>query len=90
MHLVKLSRIGQKLPLVLLLGFFTMASFKAYMKIQTTLIGYRIGQTKQTEAEMLEAQSTLKMELAKLTTRESLISIASRSTITHKDVWAAH
>lgn len=90
MKFATLTRIWSKLPLVLLLGGFSLASVKAYITIQTTLIGYKIGQMKQTETDLLEAQSTLKMELAKLTRRESLLTLAARNDDTHKDVWAAH
>ncbi|MCX6131343.1 MAG: hypothetical protein NTX25_20065 [Proteobacteria bacterium] len=90
MRFINFSRIWHRLPLVLLLALFSLASFKAYIKIQTTLIGYRIGQTKQAEAEMLESQSYLKMELAKLTTKENLAAIAAKNPENHKDIWAAH
>ena len=90
MKLSTLTRIWNKLPLVLLVGGFALASFKAYITIQTTLIGYKIGQMKQTETDLLESQSTLKMELAKLTRRESLMNISGLSAENHKDVWAAH
>lgn len=66
-----------KLPLAVLVTFFLLASVKAYIKIQTTLIGYRIGQKKLMEAELLEQQSSLKMELAKITTKQSLIETSS-------------
>lgn len=85
-----LTRIWNKLPFVLLIGGFSLASVKAYITIQTTLIGYKIGQMKQTEADLLESQSTLKMELAKLTRRESLMNISARSDENHKEAWAVH
>jgi regulator of replication initiation timing len=73
-----------------LIGGFGLASFKAYITIQTTIIGYKIGQMKQTEADLLESQSTLKMELAKITRRESLMNMAAEANENHQDVWAAH
>jgi hypothetical protein len=90
MKLLTLTRIWNKLPFVLLVGGFGLASFKAYITIQTTIIGYKIGQMKQTETDLLESQSTLKMELAKITRRESLMSISAPHDENHKDVWAAH
>ena len=86
----KVSQIWSKLPLVLLLVGFSVAFGKVYIKTQTTLLGYRIGQSKQIEAEMLESQSTLKMELAKLTTRESLVGLAGKSDVPFKNIWAVH
>ncbi len=65
-----------KMPLALLIALFFLASLKSYMKIQTTIIGYRIGQKKQLESELLENQSTLKMDLARLTTRHNLSQLA--------------
>ena len=90
MQLVRLTSIWNKLPLVLLLGGFGIASFKAYITIQTTLIGYKIGQIKQTEADLLESQSSLKMELAKLTRRETLINLTALDIENHQNVWASH
>ena len=65
------------MPLAILVSIFFLASLKAYIKIQTTLIGYKIGQKKQQEAELLEQQSSLTMELAKLTTKQSLMDAAA-------------
>ena len=90
MKIPQTSQIWSKLPLILLLVCFGVAFGKVYIKTQTTLLGYSIGQSKQIEAEMLESQSTLKMELAKLTTRESLVSIASKSDLQFKNIWAVH
>ncbi len=85
------GRLWTKLPLVLLLSFFAVATFKAYIKIQTTVIGYRIGQKKQSEAELLEKQSYLKMELAKVTTKQHLIELSERNDNNPaKQVWASH
>ncbi len=85
------GRLWTKLPLLLLLSFFGVASIKAYIKIQTTVIGYRIGQKKQNEAELLEKQSYLKMELAKLTTKQNLIEMTQRNDNNPaKQVWASH
>ncbi|MFY7930155.1 MAG: hypothetical protein ACOVS5_14880 [Oligoflexus sp.] len=90
MKLVR-SRIWSKLPLVLLLSLFLLASTKAYIRIETTLLGYRIGEMKQTEAELLETQSTLKMELARITTKHNLRQLAgTKADEVAKQSWASH
>jgi hypothetical protein len=85
-----LKSIWQTAPLALLLTLFAAASFKAYVRIQTTLIGYRIGQLKQAESELLETQSTLKMELAKISTRQNLLQTSMRTDGQKREGWAAH
>ena len=73
------KKFWSKMPLALLISLFFMASLKAYIKIQTTIIGYRIGQKKQIESELLENQSTLRMELARITTRQHLSHLALKN-----------
>ena len=85
-----LKSIWQKAPLALLVTLFAAASFKAYVRIQTTLIGYRIGQLKQAESELLETQSTLKMELAKISTRQNLLQTSVKTGERNNEGWAAH
>lgn len=65
-----------------LASLFSIAFFRCYVRINTTLIGYRIGQLKGSESELLEERSRLRMKLAKLTTKDSLLartSIGKRS-----------
>ncbi len=85
-----LKSIWQKAPLALLVTLFAAASLKAYVRIQTTLIGYRIGQLKQAESELLETQSTLKMELAKISTRQNLQQTSVKPDEQNSEGWAAH
>ncbi len=85
------QRFWSQLPLALLLSLFVLASMKAFIKIQTTIVGYRIGQMKQLESELLENQSTLKMDLARLTTRQSLGQLALKNaTQGAKQSWASY
>jgi hypothetical protein len=85
------KKFWSKLPLALLLSLFILASAKAYIKIQTTIIGYKIGQKKQRESELLENQSTLKMELARLTTRQNLSQLALKNSDQGaKQSWASY
>lgn len=85
------KKFWSNLPLALLISLFFLASLKSYIKIQTTIIGYQIGQKKQLESELLENQSTLKMDLARLTTRQSLTQLALKyQNQGAKQVWAAY
>ena len=52
---------------------------KIYIRTQTTLIGYRLGQSKDFEADLLETQSRLKMRLAEVSTKKSLIKLSASS-----------
>lgn len=85
-----LKTLWHQAPFALLVTLFAAASFKAYVRIQTTLIGYRIGQLKQAESELLETQSTLKMELAKISTRQNLLQTSVNSDSQNSEGWAAH
>jgi hypothetical protein len=53
----------------LLLG---LALGRVHVRAQTTLIGYKIGHLKGEEAKLLEERSTLRMQLAKMTTQKHL------------------
>ena len=61
------------LSIVLVLSLFT-----AYMRIQSTLVGYKIGDLKDDESRYLDQVSGLRMELAKLTSKKNLTILASR------------
>ena len=52
---------------------FLTALTRSYMRIQTTLIGYELGELKMAEETMLEQRAQLQMELAKITTKEHLM-----------------
>jgi len=63
----------------LLLLAFCMALTIASLRIQSTLIGYQLGELKDQEAHFLEQRSRLKVDLAKLTKKENLTILASRT-----------
>lgn len=48
---------------------------RIYIRIQTTSVGYELGALKTQEAELLEEKAQLKMDLATLTTKASLLKI---------------
>jgi hypothetical protein len=87
-----LKKLWYQAPLAILATLFVVASLKAYIRIQTTLIGYRIGQFKQMESELLETQSTLKMELAKISTKQNLLQTVNegRGDHSNSEGWAVH
>ena len=51
---------------------FAGALLRVHLRVQTTLIGYEIGRIKAEESALLEKRSLLKMQLARLTTRQHL------------------
>ena len=50
-----------------------LAVTRIHLRVQTTLIGYEIGRLKHDEARLLEERGSLKMQLAKLTTKKHLM-----------------
>ncbi len=58
---------------------FCFGFFRSFVRIQTTLIGYDLGKLKHTEAKLLEERSQLQMELAKLTSKDQLLTMAKGS-----------
>lgn len=61
---------------VLMVG---LAVTRIHLRVQTTLIGYEIGGLKHDEARLLEERGTLKMQLAKLTTKKHLMLMTDES-----------
>ena len=57
-----------------------LALSRIHIRSQTTLIGYRLGQLKSQEAKLLEERSTLKMQLAKMTTQKHLTLMTDATT----------
>jgi hypothetical protein len=55
-----------------LVFLFVLAFCRSYLRTHTTLTGYRLGDLKGFEAELLEKRSGLRMALATLTTKASL------------------
>jgi hypothetical protein len=58
---------------------FSLAFARVHMRVETTLIGYEIGQLKSEEAKLLENRSHLRMLHAKLTTKEHLKLMAAKN-----------
>ncbi|NRA65750.1 MAG: hypothetical protein HRU19_14770 [Pseudobacteriovorax sp.] len=50
----------------------TICLFSSYFNISSTTLGYKIGETKQTEIDLIERRSLLESELAKITSKSSL------------------
>lgn len=61
-----------------LTSMLSLAFGRSYVRIQTTLIGYELGDLKDKEASLLERRSHLQMELAKLTTKTHLTALAEQ------------
>jgi cell division protein FtsL len=64
------------LPIFIAMIVLTMALGRIHVRAQKTLIGYEIGRLKSDESKMLEERSSLKMQLAKLTSRKHLSMMA--------------
>jgi hypothetical protein len=65
----------KKFEFFLLSMFFVLlllSFLKIHVKIQTTMLGYEIGRLKGEEFLLLKKRSQLMMELAQLTTKDSL------------------
>ena len=59
---------------------FSAALIQSYIRTQTTILGYEVGRLKTQEIELLKKRSLLTMEIAKLTTKESLLSLLQQKT----------
>jgi len=59
--------------------FFVSAFARVHLRVQTTMVGYEIGRLKTKEGRLLEERSELKMELARLTTKQALSLMADGS-----------
>ena len=53
---------------------------RVHIRIQTTIIGYQLGDLKKQEAKLLEEKSELQMQLAKITTKNRLKMASGEST----------
>jgi len=51
---------------------FFAALGRIHLRVQTTVVGYEIGRLKAQEGRLLEDRSELRLELAKMTTRQNL------------------
>mgnify|MGYP005864398101 CR=1 FL=1 len=58
---------------------FCLAILKLHICTQMTILGYNIGELKNKETYLLEQQNLLKIELAKITSKETLIMMAIKS-----------
>lgn len=54
---------------------FSVTMTISYVRINTTLKGYAIGELKNRESDLIERRSRLKMLLARLTKKESLLKL---------------
>ncbi len=61
---------------------FFLSLARIHLRVQTTLIGYEIGQLKNEEFALLEERANKKMDLAKLTTRKHLTFVAENGRLT--------
>ena len=52
---------------------------RIHLRVETTMIGYEIGQLKKTELQLLEDRANLKMKLAQLTTRKHLNLVSNQN-----------
>ena len=67
--------------MILLIG---VSVTRIHLRVENTLTGYNLGKLKANEQQLLEERGFLKMQLAKLTTRQHLETMASSSE-TNKD-----
>lgn len=66
--------IGAGVSLVLLTSIF--CGTRLFSRVETTLVGYKIGELKRAEAILLEKNSQLRMELAKISSKSHLLVMA--------------
>lgn len=59
-----------------LVVLFSMAFSRAYVRTESTLLGYKLGAMKSYENKLLENRSYLRSELAKLTRKNKLMKLA--------------
>ena len=60
------------LSISLLFMLFILSFVKVYIRTQTTLVGYDLGELKEQEADLLEQLSRKKMSLAAISTKSNL------------------
>lgn len=70
--MIKSKKVLNLLLVVSYTGFFIFAAATSYMRTEATIIGYQLGKLKSKEAELLELRSSLKTNVAHLTTKENL------------------
>lgn len=63
---------------VMFMVLFFLAILKLHIYTQMTILGYNIGELKNKETYLLEQQNLLKIELAKITSKETLIMMAAK------------
>lgn len=83
-------RVNLCLCLVIFASALGLAIGRIHVRVQNTLIGYEIGHLKQSEAQLLEERSHLRMQLAQLTTRKhlTLMSEAEKRSTDHPGIVA--
>ena len=75
--------ISGKLVKLTFIFFFASAFVRVHLRVQTTMVGYEIGRLKTKEGRLREDRSELKMELARLTTKQSLSSMSEEDEPDH-------
>lgn len=78
---MKMKSLPSKILATAFVGMFSFGFATVFVRTQTTLIGYQIGQLKEQEAKLLEERSLLRMQLAKMTNRDHLEMASEDSTI---------
>lgn len=67
------SEVSFKAGIVLLVATVFVAAFgRIHLRVETTLVGYELGRLKALESRLLEERAELRLELAKMTTRQNL------------------
>ena len=57
----------------------TISFLRVHSRIQITLLGYEIGRMKEREAELIKTRGLLTMELSKISTKNHLLALISKS-----------
>ena len=72
--IVLLKKIISTRMFVVLCAVFclSIAFIKVHIKVESTLMGYKLGELKKTELALLEEQSRLKMQLSSITSKSQL------------------
>ena len=72
MCLATLARNNRLIATIFFVAIVVCGFLRIHTRVQTVTIGYELGQLKAQEEALLEEHSRLRMELAKLTTKDTL------------------
>jgi regulator of replication initiation timing len=70
---------SQRLLFFSIIVLLSFAFLRTYIRIQTTLTSYEIGELKEKESKLLEENAFLRMELAKISTKKSLLELSRKA-----------